>query len=347
MARDAAERSSPRINPPQILVISVSYLVNLARVLFCHFSDGAVLIDLSIVIVSWNVRDLLRRCLDSIYRSGSARLEVIVVDNASQDASIEMLREDFPQVSLMINTDNRGFPAANNQGLATARGRLLMTLNPDTEVLDDALAQMISAMDKHRDVGALGPQLLNSDRSVQSSRRRFPTFATALFESTWMQGVAPRRVLSRYYMEDVSDQVEHEVDWLIGACIVIRREVLESIGGFDEDFFMYSEELDWCRRIKSAGWKIVYLPQARIVHHGGKSSEQIHAERHVHFQTSKVRYFAKHHGRFKANLLRFYLLKIYSWQIGLESAKALLGHKRAMRKERIAAYRQVLRSGLR
>lgn len=307
---------------------------------------GIDVIDLSIVIVSWNVRDLLRSCLESIFVASLDRLEVIVVDNASSDGSVAMLRDEFPHVRLIANEDNRGFPTANNQGLDVAQGRYVMVLNPDTEVCDDALSRLIGYLDMHEDVGAIGPQLLNSDGSVQSSRRRFPTFATGIFESTWLRSIAPRGMLRRYTMDDVPDDVSHEVDWLTGACIVVRREVLESIGGFDEAFFMYSEELDWCRRIKSAGWKIVYLPNAKVVHHSGKSSEQVVAARHIHFQTSKVHYFRKYHGRFTAGVLRVLLLVMYVWQIGLEGLKALLGHKRAMRVERIAAYRQVLRSGL-
>jgi len=304
-------------------------------------------IDLSIVVVNWNVRDLLRRCLASIYKSSAPRLEVIVVDNASSDGSAEMVRADFPAVALFSNTENVGFPAGNNQGFAAARGRYVMTLNPDTEIVGDALAEMTAYLDAHRDVGALGPQLLNSDGSVQSSRRRFPTFATALFESTWLQGIAPRGVLARYYVDDQPADVTQEVDWVTGACVLVRRDALGSVGGFDEAFFMYSEELDWCRRIKSAGWKIVYLPAAKVIHHVGKSSEQAAAARHIHFQASKVRYFKKHHGRFAGGVLQVFLLALYAWQILLESVKMLLGHKREMRRQRVRVYWQVVRSRLR
>jgi GT2 family glycosyltransferase len=308
---------------------------------------NAHVIDLSIVIVNWNVRDLLRRCLDSILAVDQPRLEVVVVDNASSDGSLEMLRDEFPRVRLIANAGNRGFPAANNQGLNASSGRLAMALNPDTEIVGDALRRIIEFFDGRPDVGALGPQLLNPDGTVQSSRRRFPTFVTALFESTWLQGIAPRGVLRRFYVEDVSPESVHEVDWVTGACIVVRREVLQAVGGFDESFFMYSEELDWCRRIQSAGWKIAYLPDAKVIHHGGKSSDQAAAARHIRFQTSKVRYFRKYHGGFTAGALRLILLAMYLWQIGLESIKALLGHKRAMRRRRVEAYWQVVRSGLR
>ena len=302
--------------------------------------------DFSIVIVNWNVRDLLRRCLTSISAPGRAELDVTVVDNGSSDGSCDMLRAEFPSVRLIANDANRGFPAANNQGLAASGGRYIMVLNPDTEIVGDALARMLAYLEAHHEVGALGPQLLNPDGSHQSSRRRFPTFATALFESTWLQSRAPRGVLRRFYVEDVPAGATQEVDWLTGACIVVRREVLQQVGGFDESFFMYSEELDWCKRIKSAGWKIVYLPEAQVVHHVGKSSEQAVAARHIHFQTSKVRYFRKHHGQLTAGLLRAFLLAMYLWQIGLEAVKALLGHQRDMRRQRIAVYGQVVRSGL-
>jgi GT2 family glycosyltransferase len=292
------------------------------------------------------VRDLLRRCLESIFASRLPGLEVIVVDNASSDGSLEMLRTEFSHVTLIANSENRGFPAGNNQGLAAARGRFVMALNPDTEIVGDALRRVVAHLEAHPEVGALGPQLLNPDGSVQSSRRRFPTFVTALFESTWLQGIAPRRVLRRYTMDDVPDDTVHEVDWVTGACIGVRREVLETVGVFDEDFFMYSEELDWCRRIQAAGWKIVYLPEAKVIHHAGKSSEQAVAARHIHFQASKVRYFRKYHGRLAAGALRAALLAMYVWQIGLESIKALLGHKRDLRLQRIGVYWQVLRSGL-
>jgi len=304
------------------------------------------MIDLSIVVVNWNVRNLLRRCLASILAAGWPGLEVIVVDNASHDGSPDMVRVEFPTVTLIANPRNRGFPAANNQGLTAARGRVVMTLNPDTEIAGDALARMVAYLDAHLDVGAVGPQLLDPDGSIQSSRRRFPTLATALFESTWLQGLAPRGILRRYTVEDVTPDTAHEVDWVTGACIAIRREVLAKVGGLDEGFFMYSEEMDWCRRIKQAGWKIVYLPEARVVHHAGKSSEQAVAARHIHFQTSKVRYFRKYHGRPQAGALRLALLAMYAWQIGLEGVKALLGHKRAMRRQRIRTYWQVVRSGL-
>jgi N-acetylglucosaminyl-diphospho-decaprenol L-rhamnosyltransferase len=317
-------------------------------------------VDLSIVIVSWNVRDLLRSCLQSIVdgahsspdggalRIGDWTVEILVVDNASTDGSAEMVRQQFPQVHLIANTDNRGFTAANNQGLARSQGRYLLLLNPDTETVGDALVTMLRYVEANPEVGALGPKLVNPDGSVQSSRRRFPAFATALVESTvvqeWWQD---NRVLRRYYMADTPDDAIQGVDWVVGACLLVRRQAYEQVGGLDEGFFMYSEELDWCRRIRAAGWKIVYLPTAAVIHHEGKSSEQVVPARHIYFQSSKVRYFRKHHGAFQAEALRWFLLVTYVYQMAREALKWLVGHKRAMRAERVRAYRQVLRSGLR
>lgn len=301
---------------------------------------------LSIIIVNWNVRDLLRECLRSIDAGrGGLDVEVIVVDSASVDGSNEMVRAEFPWVRLIPCEENVGFPRGNNIGLVEARGDYLLLLNPDTVVLDDALAVLMTYLTTRLDVGAVGPMLLNPDGSIQSSRRRFPTLATGFFESTWLEGLVPA-LLRRYYALDLPDDATADVDWLTGACIMVPRAVYEQIGGLDEGYFMYSEELDWCRRIKEAGWRVVYLPRARIIHHVGKSSEQAVTARHINFQRAKLRYFRKYHGRGSAALLRAWLLANYAWQLALETLKGVLGSKRELRRQRARAYYQVLRSGL-
>ena len=306
--------------------------------------------DLSIVIVNWNVRELLQCCLSSVYRAtgASLELEVIVVDNASSDGSVAMVCEDFPQVHLIANDENLGFTKGNNQAIAQSRGRYVLLLNPDTEVVGDALSTMVRYMDAHPQVGALGPQLLYPDDSVQSSRRRFPTMATAFLESTVLQQWFPgNRVLRRYYIRDRRDDEVQEVDWVVGACLLARRQAIETVGLLDEEFFMYSEEMDWCRRFKEHGWRVVYLPTAQVIHHEAKSSEQVKPLQHIQFQRSKVLYFRKHHDRWQAEVLRLFLLATYVYQLMLESLKWLVGHKRPLRAERVRAHWQVLRSGLR
>lgn len=312
-------------------------------------SDSASFpLDLSIVIVNWNVRDLLRACLQAIERTREGlALETIVVDSASADGSVAMLRAEFPDVRLVACEENVGFPRGNNIGLDLAAGRHVLLLNPDTEVQPGALAAMVAYLDAHPDVGALGPQLLNPDGTLQSSRRRFPTMATLTFESTWLENMAPAGLLDHYYALDLPDDMTGDVDWVTGACIMAPRQVVSQVGGLDEEYFMYSEELDWCRRIKSQGWRIVYFPEAKVVHHVGKSSEQAVTARHINFQRAKLRYTRKYHGAGRAALLRLYLLAGYAGQLGVEAIKGLAGHRRDLRWQRVKSYYEVLRSGLR
>ncbi len=295
--------------------------------------------DVSVIIVSWNVWGWLAPCLASVREGlGSLEGEIIVVDNASADGTPERVREAFPEVRLLCNPVNRGFPAANNQGMRAARGRYFLLLNPDTLVLDRAIESLVAFAEAHPEAGVVGPQLLNPDGTVQSSRRRFPTLWTALFESTWWQPYAPRRILRHYYVLDRSDEEIQEVDWVTGAAMLVRREVVERVGPMDEGFFMYAEELDWCRRIRAAGWRVFYYPPAKIVHYGGRSSDQVPALQHLAFQRSKIRYFRKHHGPAAAAALRAFLIGQYLWQIGVEGLKAAMGHKRAMRWARVRTY---------
>lgn len=300
---------------------------------------------LSVIILAWNVRDLLRACLHSLPLNDPT-IEIIVVDAGSADGGAEMVRAEFPSVTLIAHADNLGYTRGNNLGLRAAHGRYLLVLNPDTEIVDGALTQMLAYMEAHRHVGVLGPQMRYPDGTIQSTRRRFPTLATGFFESTWLQPLAPRAVLNHYYARDVPEEALADVDWVVGAALLIRRETYEQVGELDEGFFMYSEELDWCRRIKAAGWRVVYFPSARIIHHEAQSSAQVPAATHIRFNTSKVRYYRKYHGAFAAESLRWFLLGHFALQLSLEWFKGLLGHKRNLRTIRIAIYLQVLRSGL-
>jgi len=309
--------------------------------------------DLSIVIVNWNVRELLRRCLSSLGR-GEARLastftaEVIVVDSASSDGSVEMVRRDFPGVRLIASDENLGYSRGNNLGAAEAGGRYLLLLNPDTEVVGDALATMVRYLDAHPAVGVVGPQLRYPNGTLQSSRRRFPTLATAFCESTLLHQWFPKnQVARRYHLADRPADTPQAVDWLVGAALMIRREVWRQVGPLDESFFMYFEELDWCRHCRAAGWEIHYLPAAQIIHHEGKSSEQIVAARTICFQCSKIRYSRKYYGAGWAWIIRLFLLATFAFQLAEESFKWLVGHRRPLRRERMRAYTEVLRSRLR
>ncbi len=305
------------------------------------------MIDLSIIIVSWNVRELLRDCLISVQNeSRGLDVEVIVVDSNSSDLSQALVKEEFPWVRLEEQAENVGFPRGNNIGLSLSRGRNILLLNPDTIVESGALERMVEFLDRNPDAGAIGPQLVNPDGSHQSSRRRFPSLLTAVFESTWLNSVAPKKVIAQYYVLDVPPDQQTDVDWLVGACIMVPARVVDEVGMLDEAYFMYSEELDWCRRIKNAGYRIVYLPDARVVHYMGKSSEQAVTERHLNFQRAKLRYFRKFQGRLSAMFLRIILLLNYAVQLLLELVKGIIGHKRPLRWQRARSYLSVLRSGL-
>jgi hypothetical protein len=320
--------------------------------------------DLYVIIVSWNVAALLRACLRSLYASPGGALEsdgtlrlgrygvrVCVVDNASADGSAEMVRREFPQVELIASSANLGFTGGNNAGLRARLAdppRYVLLLNPDTQVVGDALARMLDYLEAHPDVGVLGPQLRYGDGRPQSSRRRFPTLMTALMESTLLEQWFPANRWARAYrLADTPDDATQEVDWVVGACMLVRWAAIAQVGLLDERFFMYSEELDWCLRMAAAGWRTVYLPEALVIHPEGQSSGQVVAARHIRFNTSKVLYFRKHHGAVQAGILRLFLLASFAFSLLLEGAKWLIGHKRALRAERVRAYAQVLRSGLR
>jgi N-acetylglucosaminyl-diphospho-decaprenol L-rhamnosyltransferase len=329
--------------------------------------------DITVIIVSWNVRDLLRSCLNSLLASPGIRWdhhtvdgdpagtgstaarqpltgEVIVVDNASADGSVSMVAEEFPWVRLIASPENLGFTAGNNRAIPQSRSRYVLFLNPDTEVTGDALAAMVACLEDRPEIGVLGPELRYGDGSLQSSRRRFPTLMTALFESTplaWHWSGNPWA--RRYHMDDVPPPAGgiQRVDWVVGAAFLVRREVIEQVGGFDEGYFMYSEELDWCRRAVGAGWQVAFLAGAQVVHYEGRSSEQIAGAREIRFQTSKVRYFRKVHGALAGEMLRAAVLAMFCFEWALEGVKRLLGSRRDLRRERMAAYGMLLKSGLR
>ncbi len=345
-----------------------------------------VVCDLSIIIVSWNVWPLLEGCLRSIERSSrlaagsaamgiqlrsfgpadaAATLEVIVVDNAGSDETVERLPRLFPWVHLIACDTNLGFTRGNNHGYAASHGRYVYFLNPDTELAGelsgklfggqpqhDSLSILYAVIDAAPDIAVVGPQLRYGDSTFQPSARRFPTPATGFFESTWLGWLWPANPWSqRLHMRDWPVSYSHDVDWLVGAAMLCRREALEEVrtlqGPFDERFFMYSEEVDLCRRLKSHAWRIVYVPAALVIHYEGKSSEQASAARHIHFNTSKVLYYTKWFAGLWPALLRSFLLLEFRIQLWIEQGKLLLGHKPALRRQRIDTYRQVLRSRLR
>lgn len=302
-------------------------------------------LDLSVSIVSYRTRDLLRRCLAALeVERQRLNLDVTVVDNASRDGTLEMLAAEFPWVRVIQNQRNVGFGAAHNQVLRQARGCYWLVLNSDTVVTEGTLGTLVAFMDANPHVAVAGPKLRYPDGEVQSSRRRFPSLATLFLESTQVQRFwSGNAVLRRYYVADRSDDDCQDVDWLVGACLMARASAAADVGLFDERFFMYSEELDWCRRFRAAGWRISYVPAAEVVHVEGASSRGDLAARDQRFQASKLAYVAKWHGAPAAAALRSYLVLEYVFRAAEEGFKLALGSRANERRARL----RVIGSGLR
>ncbi len=316
-----------------------------------HLGTETPTMDLSVIIVSYNVRDYLLNCLASIeawLAETSYAVEVIVVDNASHDGSADSVRRRFPNTTIVELGANIGFAAANNRAAEIARGRFITFLNPDTTVVGDAFGVMLRYLQEHSDVGVIGPRLQYPDGTIQSTRRRFPTRRTGFFESTIIQQYwRDNAILRRYYVLDRTNDETQDVDWLVGACLFTRRETVKTAGLFDERFFMYSEEVEWCHRVREAGWRVVYLPSATIVHREGSSSKLDLPVRQINFDTSKVMLFEHLHGKRSASALRIFLLGSYLLHASIEAVKGLLGHKRPLRKDRVRIYLRAFKSGLR
>jgi len=235
---------------------------------------------LSIVIVSWNVREDLRECLQSLLKDEGSRLEsgeieIIVVDNASTDGTAEMVNLEFPQVKLLVNSQNLGYTKANNIGINHSRGKYILLLNPDTVVHQGALQALIDCAESHPEVGIIGAKLLNPDGSVQRSARSFPDIGAGLFRNTFLGRLFPNNpFVRRYLLADFGYDEVREVDWVSGAAMLVRRDLIERIGGLDERFWAYCEDVDLCWRAWQAGYKVLFCPNAFITHKVGRSSDQ-------------------------------------------------------------------------
>jgi len=258
--------------------------------------------DVSIVIVSYNAREHLERCLEAV--AGGAH-EVIVVDNDSTDGSPGLVRERFPSVRLLPLPENRGFGAGNNEGIAAASGRYYLLLNSDAWPVDDAIERLVALADAKPRIGALGPRLRNVDGSLQRSVRGFPTAWRMATEFLFLRKLAPRsQALNAFYRAGFEHDREVEVDWFKGAVMLLRREAVDEVGAFDPAFFMFSEETDLCYRLVRAGWKVVFTPGAEFVHVGKGSTRSVWDRMYREQLASHLRFLAKHHGLASAERAR-------------------------------------------
>ena len=259
---------------------------------------------LLILIVSWNTRDLLRECLRSIQPDAHADWDVLVVDNASTDDSVAMVRREFPTVRLMENAVNSGYASANNQGLRASAAPYALLLNSDTIATPDAIQGLVAFMDAHPEAAAVSPRLLRADGTAQPfAFGGDPTLAYLL-----RRGVM--RVVARRYLHDWATERTQPVDWISGACMLVRRTATEQVGLLDEGFFMYFEDDDWCLRMRRAGWKVYYHPAEAIVHLGGQSLAR-NPRAQTAYEASLRYFYRKHYGPAASLVLRM-LLPVYS-----------------------------------
>lgn len=254
--------------------------------------------DLSIVLIHYRSLDTLPRCLAALAAATSAlQHETIVVDNHSRDGVADLLQRDFPGVRLITNPDNRGYAKAVNQGIAATRGEFVLVMNPDCFVEPDAVGTMLDHARRDPRLGIAGPQLRNADGSIEYSARAFPDAAAFLFNrySLLTRLFPNNRHSRRYLMTDWDHASTRDVDWLSGACLLVRRRAIEQVGPMDEGFFMFNEDVDWCRRMKLGGWSVRYVADARATHLVGASRKRVAARVILERHRGMIRYFHKHH----------------------------------------------------
>jgi len=280
--------------------------------------------DVSIIIVNWNTKDILRDCLNSIHRETQGiQFETILIDNASTDGSVEMIKKDFPQVILIENQDNRGFAAANNQGMKIAQGRYVLLLNPDSVIEEGAIQKSISFADGYPSAGVVGIKTFFGDGQLQQNCFQYASILNLLISTIGLRNLFPKHRLwgrERYMWWDYKSV--KEVDVVTGCYMLVRREVLKEVGLMDEEYFMYGEEMDWCWRINNSGWKVVFYPQAQFIHYGGISSEQNPINMRNESRKSFLRFIRKRQGiwaKYFALILLFVggLYRLTYWVIRL------------------------------
>ena len=290
-----------------------------------------------VIIPNWNGMRFLPTCLSSLRRQTFTDFQTLVVDNASQDGSGEMVEALFPQVRLEKSASNLGYARGYNLAASLAEGRYLFLLNPDTIVRPGALETLVRYLEAHPRTAAAGPKLLNSDGSLQYSCRRFPSLSAGLFRNTPLGALVRGDRFSRSYLMAEWDHARpREVDWISGAAICLRREAWEEIGPFDEGYFMYCEDVDWCLRAWQAGWKIAYVPEAVVIHAIGRSSDLAARRMILEFHRSMVRFYHKHYAAAYPRLLRW-LLPV---GIRLRAGFLLLRHLLASRRRASRADRR-------
>ena len=268
------------------------------------------MVDISIIIVNWNLQDLLEQCLNSIYQNlHNINFEVFVVDNNSSDNSVEMIKRKFPTVTLVANKENIGFSRANNQAIRRSKGEYILLLNPDTIIVGNAIQNMLNHMRKNKKIGALGPKVVDSDNTIQPGCvREYPSILNEFcklmrFDRFFLN--INNRLFSRSTIHKTKFNTKREVKVLSGSCMFLRSECVKEINGFDEQFFLYGEDVDLCYRIRQKGWLVYYLPEATVTHYAHRASEKsLEFSPFAVSCCSMYKYFKKNSSRVKAALYR-------------------------------------------
>ncbi len=272
--------------------------------------------DVSVVVVTWNALPWLEQCLDSVRGN-----EVIVVDHGSTDGTVAFVRKRYPDARV-IEQENKGMGGGNNAGMRAAGGRYFFLLNSDAWVVADGLDKLVEFADAHPEAAIVGPRLVNTDGTLQRSVRGEPTLWRLATEYLFIRKLAPHsRLLNPLYRGDFDHDRVAEVDWLSGPALLVRREAADAVGLFDEDFFMFSEEVDWMTRFRRAGWKVLFLPEAEVMHVGGASHG---GGIYVENLRGHLRWFAKHHGAKEAERAR----KLLLWSLRLRALVLRRPHER-------------------
>lgn len=252
----------------------------------------------SVVIVSWNARQYLKQCLESLSaRACRFPMEVLVVDNDSSDGSADMVEKDYPNCRLLRNETNLGFAKANNIGIKASTGRYVCLVNSDVRVLPDCITKLVDYCEAHAEVGMAGPRILGGDGKLQRSCRGFPTLWNMFCRSLALDSLFPScRLFGGYLMPYWEHDTLEAVDILSGCFWIVRREALPKVGLLDEKFFMYGEDMDWCKRFRAGDWRIAFVPEAEAIHYGGASSANAPIRFFIEKQRADLQYWAKHHG---------------------------------------------------
>ena len=275
--------------------------------------------DVTIIIVTWNSRKDLPGCLGSIPAAArDVRYEVIVVDNQSTDGTAALVESSHPDVRLLVNRENRGFAAANNQAMRLARSRDVLLLNPDTVLQDRAIDRLVQCLDGHPEASVAGPTVLNSDGSLQRTGVTFPSTWNILAEALFLDRLLPRSgIFGRHRRLYQDPRALREVDYVQGSCLMVRAAAIETAGILDEEYFMYFEETDWCFRMKQAGGSVLLCPDAAVIHYGGEESSHYGERRLVSYHRGLLLFYLKHHSLADAILLRAVLLLRSLLRIGV------------------------------